>query len=449
MANTLAAAKIQASTVLPVASLLSQLKHSCTETYVTTEEQRTRQYVDSPTSGSVKDTGHALCAPSKAVEPDVKAEGSGAYNSKSPPPFPGLLAAEAVDNNINNMEVACNTAIDTGPISNKNDVSEFSHASHLALVQALLFDNASNQAVQTQQPMEENISEPLQQQHNWFVVLNYIFVIYLMTSHGLSNSIATLYLSFALRVLSRFCALTVDPSVGVVVDPAAQPPPPSVSAQSLPQPATSPSHFTQSRQESMVQLQLPPLPPPPLPMLITPALMLPSKLLDTIGISAAPATPCQDDHCSRLSTTNAETVDHQHLYREGPTGLAWLDDCKSSAEDCQHQCHHEHAPFVAASLNLKVTLSVDWFSPHKGKLHGWHITGAALLRINNLPAELTTHDWCCPGIHLIGLLPGSKETLVLQLQNFLKLLIDKLKDFDSTGKVIKTFGHPDGKLVKA
>ena len=71
------------------------------------------------------------------------------------------------------------------------------------------------------------------------------------------------------------------------------------------------------------------------------------------------------------------------------------------------------------------------------------------MRIDNLPAQLMTHDWCCLGIHLVGLLPGPKEMLVLQLQKFLKLLIDELKDFDSTGKVIKTSGHPEGKLVKA
>ena len=70
------------------------------------------------------------------------------------------------------------------------------------------------------------------------------------------------------------------------------------------------------------------------------------------------------------------------------------------------------------------------------------------MQIDNLPACLTTHDWCCLGIHLIGLLPSPKETLVLQLQKFLKLFVDELKDFGSTSKVIKTFGHPEGKLVK-
>ncbi|SPO30873.1 uncharacterized protein UTRI_10255 [Ustilago trichophora] len=60
-----------------------------------------------------------------------------------------------------------------------------------------------------------------------------------------------------------------------------------------------------------------------------------------------------------------------------------------------------------------------------------------------------THDWCCLGIHLVGLLPGPKDTSAAHLQKFLKLIVDELKDFEAEGKVIQTFGHPKGEQVKA
>ncbi|CDR88173.1 uncharacterized protein SPSC_03833 [Sporisorium scitamineum] len=102
-----------------------------------------------------------------------------------------------------------------------------------------------------------------------------------------------------------------------------------------------------------------------------------------------------------------------------------------------------------ARLNLKFTLFVDWFGPHKGKFHEWHSTGALLLRIDNLLARLTTYDRRCLGIHLVGLLPGPKDTTATNLQKYLQLVDDELKDFDDDGKVIQMVGHPDGKLVKA
>lgn len=36
-----------------------------------------------------------------------------------------------------------------------------------------------------------------------------------------------------------------------------------------------------------------------------------------------------------------------------------------------------------------------------------------------------------------------------QLQKYLELIVNKLKDFDQDGKVIKTASHPEGELVKA
>lgn len=202
-------AAAQASLVSPVASLLSRLKHSCTKTHAA-EEWLTRRHINSPTPGFVDDASHAQLASSDAIDLDNEAEDSNPYNSNTLPPFPDLLAAEAADNN--NGVGRTNVVFDTGATFNGDNASAYSQASHLAPAHTLLLDTPDEEAEQTQRPMEETIADHVQQsEHHQFVMVNYVFVMFLMTFHGLSNTIATLYLSFALHVLSCFCAFVDQP----------------------------------------------------------------------------------------------------------------------------------------------------------------------------------------------------------------------------------------------
>lgn len=134
---------------------------------------------------------------------------------------------------------------------------------------------------------------------------------------------------------------------------------------------------------------------------------------------------------------------HPFIYDEVWSGSKWLADCCQT--ECDSNCTQRHRAFVDGGLNLKITLSVDWFGPFRGKFHGWHSTGAILLRIDNLPARLTTLDRQSRGIHLVGLLPGPKEQMKEKLQKYLQLIVDELKEFD-TGVKLVTSRFPQGKF---
>ncbi|SPO27060.1 uncharacterized protein UTRI_10691 [Ustilago trichophora] len=506
------------------------------------------------------DTDNALVAySSDGGDTDQEAKESDADISDALPPFPDLPdAVSSLDNtdfaSIDKADAF--NATDTASASIEDDnLSVTLQASRFSLVRALLLDSNAGQPDHAIESVEETIVDPLQQQRGQFAMVNYIFVMYLMTFHGLSNTMATLYLTFVLHVLSRFCAFAVDANSLTCPTPPCPPPPQSPSQPSPPPPASvhraedslsqscppsqssgcfGPSSLDRQRERlSSSQLLPPPLPPPPLSMLVTPAsvqqrlgmhsdfeqylvcphcgeltlwngtdLPRPPSIQCTCGAQllheqthrptqlychrtlesifsdvlmdpkyynslkdwmvvleeASAPTSAPSDSTSAATTThrrtgsthNRGTSAHRRRYGEIITGPAWLEDCDSGAEECRRRCHHEHAPFVAAGLNLKVTLSVDWFGPQKGKFHEWHSTGAILLRIDNLPARLTTHDRRCLGIHLVGLLPGPKESSATRLQKFLDLIVDELLDFDLRGKVLKTFGHPvQGELVKA
>ncbi|SPO23113.1 uncharacterized protein UTRI_01791 [Ustilago trichophora] len=532
----------------PVEYFLSQVGRSrrdnCSE-----GERRKRRRLEGNLSASGDSEDHVALPTLRAhavdtSDPDRDADDSESDTSDTLPPFPDLpTEVSSIDSNDN----ASDGAIET-------DAASPSQASRLALARASLLDPSTSMVADIdQQTMEEAINDPLLMQRSRFVMVNYIFVMYLMTFHGLSNTIATLYLFFALHVLSRFSPFAVNPetTASTVGAPGAssssstlstsQLPPPSPPPQSelasLSQPlsgsscsATDPTHGTGAVLSSS---QPAPLPPPPLSMLVTPAsvrqrlglqsdfdqyLVCPDCGELTLWADVEPHRPRQvhcsceakllHDHSQRpiqlychrklesifcdvlmdpkyygslkdwmlvleeasapMDASNAtapnhppadpinrhgvarpRTVTHRRRYNEVVTGSAWLEDCDHGAEDCRGQCHHDHTPFVAAGLNLKVTLLVDWFGPQKGKFHEWHSTGAILLRIDNLPAQLTTHDRRCLGTHLVGLLPGPRESSAARLQSFLTLIVDELLEFDLRGKVLKTHGHPEGELIKA
>ena len=132
-------------------------------------------------------------------------------------------------------------------------------------------------------------------------------------------------------------------------------------------------------------------------------------------------------------------------YGEIWTGEAWRQDCTHF--ECPTPCRFKHTAFVDdGDLNLKITLNVDWFGPHKGRHVGYHSIGAILMRIDNLPERFSTLDRRCFGIHLIGLLPGPKEASKKPFMRYLQLVVDELIDLDRNGRLISTARHPEGKL---
>ncbi|SPO30242.1 uncharacterized protein UTRI_05706 [Ustilago trichophora] len=490
-------------------------------------ERWKRQRLGDSTSAEADPDDALLACHSDDGEADQEAEDGDADNSDTLPPFPDLPDAVS---SLDDTDIA---SIDKPDALNANDAasasiedtsSVSSQASRFSLVRALLLDSNAGHFDHTIESVEQTIADPLQQQRGRFAMVNYIFVMYLMTFHGLSNTVATLYLSFVLHVLSRFCAFVVDANVPTCTAPACPPPPQSPSQPSPPPPASvhrahdslsqaslqsqaSDDFVSSSLGREREHLSSSQLLPPPLSMLVTPAsvrrrlgmhsdfdqylvcphcgeltlwngtdpprarsircacgaqllhnhthrplqlychrtlesifsdvLMDPkyyNSLRDWVVVleqasapmsipsdssSAATATPHRVD-----STHNRGTSTHRRRYGEIITGPAWLEDCDSGAEEY-------------------------WFGPQKGKFHEWHSTGAILLRIDNLPARLTTHDRRCLGTHLVGLLPGPRESSATRLQKFLDLIVDELLDFDLRGKTIKTYAQPEGELVKA
>lgn len=48
---------------------------------------------------------------------------------------------------------------------------------------------------------------------------------------------------------------------------------------------------------------------------------------------------------------------------------------------------------------------------------------------------------------LNGMLPGPQEPTALQLQNYLKIVVDDLVELYERGIIVKTPEHPNGKLT--
>jgi len=105
-------------------------------------------------------------------------------------------------------------------------------------------------------------------------------------------------------------------------------------------------------------------------------------------------------------------------------------------------------PFIDGDgLRIKITLSVDWFGTFKGRYSGWHSSGAIMARIDNLLASLITLDRRCAGIHLVGLIPGPKESSNSELEPYLKLVTDELAKLFVDGVRIRTSRYPEGESL--
>jgi len=93
---------------------------------------------------------------------------------------------------------------------------------------------------------------------------------------------------------------------------------------------------------------------------------------------------------------------------------------------------------------IKVSLSIDWFSAHKGRYSGYHSSGAVLLRIDNIPQNMVSVERRCTGIYVVGLIPGPHEPKITELTAYLKLVTDELKKLSIDGVSIKTARYPEG-----
>jgi len=144
---------------------------------------------------------------------------------------------------------------------------------------------------------------------------------------------------------------------------------------------------------------------------------------------------------------------YQHVQRSEGTaerrystlwsGELWRADCSSSS--CGTPCLSRHVAFVDFPMHIKITLSIDWFSAFHSRYSGTHSSGAILMRIDNIPSSLFALDRRCAGIHLVGILPGPKETTREQLDVFLEPLIEELAKLHTDGIRIPTARHPEGK----
>ncbi|CBQ69331.1 conserved hypothetical Ustilaginaceae-specific protein [Sporisorium reilianum SRZ2] len=128
------------------------------------------------------------------------------------------------------------------------------------------------------------------------------------------------------------------------------------------------------------------------------------------------------------------------------SGRLWQADCSNVG--CSTTCNSRHMSYVTFGGNLKITLSIDWFSPFKGRYLGHHSSGAILLRIDNIPDSVVTVDCRCASIHLIGILPGPKEQTLALLTPYLKLLTDELKTLYRDEIRLKTARHPEGEYFE-
>ncbi|SPO30872.1 uncharacterized protein UTRI_10254 [Ustilago trichophora] len=244
--------------LLPIASFLS--KAGCLRQEPCADESRhTRQRIDNTSTSSgmplANDGLPALCL---ADDSNQEAEDSKSNNSNAVLAFPDLPAKDVSNNSFDNGSAIDAATEDDTPISSQD---------RLTLAQAHLLDSSLSHIDIDHQSVEEAVTDHAQHQRNRFVMVNYIFVMYLMTFHRLSNTITTLYLSFALHMLSQFCAFVADTNALTGT------PPPQLSPCHAPsQPLPPPPGLVHRAPDSLLSQLLPlPLSPLPLPMLITPA----------------------------------------------------------------------------------------------------------------------------------------------------------------------------------
>lgn len=131
------------------------------------------------------------------------------------------------------------------------------------------------------------------------------------------------------------------------------------------------------------------------------------------------------------------------------SGNAWRQDC--TCIKCSTPCRESHTPFVEDStLNLKITINVNWFKPFEGSHNDKYSIGFIMLRIDNLPEKFNTPDLECRGIHLVSLLPGSvsphSKAFSVFLEGALRLITEEIQQLDEKGVKIATALHPKGKF---
>lgn len=95
--------------------------------------------------------------------------------------------------------------------------------------------------------------------------------------------------------------------------------------------------------------------------------------------------------------------------------------------------------FVEHNRSLLLTLNVDWFRPFSGVPCSWV---AIYFTINNLPRSVRYRK----NVILVGIMPGPKEPKTYDINNYLKSLVDELREL-YTGVRMTTFEQPKEKAT--
>ncbi|CAD7063388.1 unnamed protein product [Tilletia caries] len=101
--------------------------------------------------------------------------------------------------------------------------------------------------------------------------------------------------------------------------------------------------------------------------------------------------------------------------------------------------------FMHNRLHLRLTLGVDWFTPHSFSNTASYTIGAVSLRIENLPPSMRNRP---EYMHVAAVLPGPRQTGEAGLNAALKPLIDELRQL-SEGVHIHTPGYPLTRTLRA
>jgi hypothetical protein len=105
---------------------------------------------------------------------------------------------------------------------------------------------------------------------------------------------------------------------------------------------------------------------------------------------------------------------------------------------------HGEAFFVGGKSDVRIgfSLNVDWFNPTK---HLQKSVGGIYLSILNLPRNLRFKR---EHTLVVGIIPGPHEPDGMQLQNYLRPLVDELVQLYS-GQLLKTVKYPFGRIFRA